>query len=362
MKNMMIVCAAAAAFAAGCASGPKADDTTVADSDPDSNRVECPEISSDGFSLSIPDLEKSLGEVKIWDGNPDAAAVYDAVRSTIEETGRFGKERDVNKRDGGLSMNVRIVEQKWHSDGRTSRSTLFLEIKVEVTTYLPLNCFLGQDQCLGRGSERLYVSWGTASCKPIVAREYLDGIASAARKALRDLHPCPDVQWFKSIANNGASPIEWKALGDFSDPKTLEERYGRMYSGQILSPLGKPVAAFDVYDKMRGIILPSVSLRPPATLMDAMLFFQSCAIPLDGSGEAVLFAVFPAKEGDAYPVVPEFSANNISLLDALKRVTESVGAHIDFRCDGVVSVSPKARSVREMVEGRPWSKEKVEAR
>ena len=70
----------------------------------------------------------------------------------------------------------------------------------------------------------------------------------------------------------------------------------------------------------------------------------------------MLFAVFPAKEGDAYPVVPEFSANNISLLDALKRVTESVGAHIDFLCDGVVSVSPKARSVREMVEGRPWSK------
>ena len=362
MKNMMIVCVAAAAFAAGCASGPKADDTTVADSDHDSNRVECPEISSDGFSLWIPDLEKSLGEVKIWDGNPDASAVYDAVRSTIEETGRFGKERDVNKRDGGLSMNVRIVEQKWHSDGRTSRSTTFLELKVEVITYLPVNCFSGQNRCLGRGSERLYVSWGTPSYRPIVAREYLYGIASAERKALRDLHPCPDVQWFKSIANNGASPIAWKELGDFSDPKSPEERYGRMYSGQILSPLGKPVAAFDVYDKMRGIILPSVSLRPPATLMDAMLFFQSCAIPLDGSGEAVLFAVFPAKEGDAYPVVPEFSANNISLLDALKRVTESVGAHIDFRCDGVVSVSPKARSVREMVEGRPWSKEKVEAR
>ena len=361
MKYMVIVCAAAA-FVAGCASGPKTENTPVAACEPDCKRVECPEIGSDRFSLSIGDLEKSLGEVKISDGAPDAAAVRDAVKSAIEETGRFGKEVDVDKRDGGLSMDVRIVEQKWHSDGRSSRSTLFLEIKVEVTTYLPLNCFLGQDQCLGRGSERLYVSWGTASCKPIVAREYLDGIASAVRKALRDLHPCPNrnVKYFKRITDIEtdieAPPIEWKELGDFSDPKTLEERYGRMYSGQILSPSGKPVAAFDVYDKMRGIILPSVSLRPPATLMDAMLFFQSCAIPLDGSGEAVLFAVFPAKEGDAYPVVPEFSANNISLLDALKRVTESVGAHIDFRCDGVVSVSPKARSVREMVEGRPWSK------
>ena len=339
--------------------------------------IECPEIKSDGFSLEMPELEDRLRKVRLFDrkacdnafrkaedkdGNvarpdlsaavkvPDAAVVRDAVRSAIEATGRFGKERDVNKRDGGLSMNVRIVEQKWNSDGRSSRSTLFLEIKVEVTTRVPINNFLGQDRCLGRGSERLYVSWGTASCKPIVAREYLDGIASAVRKALRDLHPCPDVQWFKSIANNGASPIAWKELGDFSDPKSLEERYGRMYSGQILSPLGKPVAAFDVYDKMRGIILPSVSLRSPATLMDAMLFFQSCAIPFDGSGEVVLFAVFPAKEGDAYPVVPEFSANNISLLDALKRVTESVGAYMCFRCDGVVEVKPKPKSTKQFFD------------
>ena len=194
----MIACVAAA-FVAGCVSGPKTENAPVAACEPDRNRVESPEIGSDCFSLWIPDLEKSLGEVKIWDGNPDAAAVYDAVRSTIEETGRFGKERDVNKRDGGLSMDVRIVEQRWHSDGRASRSTLFLEIKVEVITYLPVNCFSGQNRCLGRGSERLYVSWGTASCKPIVAREYLHGIASAVRKALRDLHPCPDVRNFRYL-------------------------------------------------------------------------------------------------------------------------------------------------------------------
>ena len=173
MKYMVIVCAAAA-FAAGCASGPKTENTPVAACEPDCKRVECPEICSDRFSLSMRDLGKSLGEVKISDGAPDAAAVRDAVRSAIEETGRFGKEGDVNKLAGGLSMDVRIVEQKWQSDGRSSRSTLFLEIKVEVTTRVPVNNFLGQDRCLGRGSERLYVSWETASCKPSVAREYRD--------------------------------------------------------------------------------------------------------------------------------------------------------------------------------------------
>ena len=226
MKNMIIVCVAAVAFAAGCASGPKTDNTSVADCDPDLNRVECPEIGSDRFSLWMPDLEKRLGEVKIVDGNPDAAAVRDAVRSAIEETGRFGKEGDVNKRDGGLSMDVRIVEQKWHSDsdGRSSCSTLFLEIKVEVITYLPVNCFSGQNRCLGRGSERLYVSWGTPSCKPIVAREYLYGIVSAVRKALSDLHPCsdPNVKLFKRITDIEAPPIACEELGDSSDLKTME--------------------------------------------------------------------------------------------------------------------------------------------
>ena len=90
--------------------------------------TECPEIKSDGFSLEMPELEDRLRKVRLFDrkacdntfrkaedkdGNvvrtdlsaavkvPDAAVVRDAVRSAIEATGRFGKERDVNKREGG---------------------------------------------------------------------------------------------------------------------------------------------------------------------------------------------------------------------------------------------------------------------
>jgi len=84
--------------------------------------IECPEIKSDGFSLEMPELEDRLRKVRLFDrkvcdnafrkaedkdGNvarpdlsaavkvPDAAVVRDAVRSAIEATGRFGKERDV---------------------------------------------------------------------------------------------------------------------------------------------------------------------------------------------------------------------------------------------------------------------------
>ena len=336
--------------------------------------IECPEIKSDGFSLEMPELEDRLRKVRLFDrkacdnafrkaedkdGNvarpdlsaavkvPDAAVVRDAVRSAIEATGRFGKERDVNKRDGGLAMCVRIVEQEWHTKKAppSPYETCYLQIKIEVVTHYALNNFTGYNASrrIGNGSERLYVCWGTALNIPPTIDRYADTIAGAVKNALSDLHPCPE-------RIKGERQIAWKELGDFANPKKLEERYRCPHIGQVLSPLGKPVADFDVYNRMKEIRLPSVSLRPPATLMDAMLFFQACAMPFDGSGEAVLFAVFPAKEGDAYPVVPEFSANNISLLDALKRVTESVGAYMCFRCDGVVEIKPKPKSTKQIFD------------
>ncbi len=339
--------------------------------------IECPEIKSDGFSLQMPELEdhlrkqrpfdlkaydNSLRKAEDKDGNvvrpdlsaavkaPDAAVVRDAVRSAIEATGRFGTERDVDKRDGGLFMCVRILEQEWRTKKKQASpyETLYLQIKVEVTARPPLNSLMGHSY-IGHGSERLYVSWGTPSNMPPTSDRYVDAIVGAVKNALRDLHPRPE-------RIKGEKQIAWRDLGDFSDLKTLEERYRCPLVGQVLSPFGKPVADFDVYNRMKEIRLPSVSLRPPATLMDAMLFFQACAIPFDGSGEAVLFAVFPAKEGDAYPVVPEFSANNISLLDALKRVTESVGAYMCFRCDGVVEVKPKPKSIKQFFDKHlSWS-------
>ena len=333
--------------------------------------IECSEINSDGFSLELPDLEGSLHNVRFFDrkafdsvlrnakdkdGNivrpdfssavksPDAAVVRDTVKSAIEATGRFGKERVVDKRTGGLFMRVRIVEQEWHTEKNppSPYETRYLQIKVEVTAHHPLNSLMGYSY-IGRGYERLYETWGTVSYRPSMREDYVGVIASAVNKALRDLHPISErIKDEKQIA--------WKDLGDFSDPKTLEERYRRPLIGQVLSPFGKPVADFDVYNRMKEIRLPAVSLCPPATLMDAMLFFQACAIPWDGSGEAVLFAVFPAREGDAYPIVPEFSANNISLLDALRRVTESVGAVMQFRRDGVVEVKPKPKSAERFFD------------
>ena len=38
------------------------------------------------------------------------------------------------------------------------------------------------------------------------------------------------------------------------------------------------------------------------------------------------------------------------LLDALKRVTESVGAYMCFRCDGVVEIKPKPKSIKQFFD------------
>ena len=149
--------------------------------------IECPEIKSDGFSLEMPELEDCLHKVRF----SDVAVVRDAVKSAIEETGRFGKERAANKRDGGLIMWVRIVEQEWHTEKKppSPYETLYLQTKVEVTARPSVNSIVSSEY-IGHGSERLYVSWGTASNMPPTSDRYADTIAGAVKKALRDLHPC----------------------------------------------------------------------------------------------------------------------------------------------------------------------------
>ena len=137
-------------------------------------------------NVARPDLSAA---VKV----PDAAVVRDAVRSAIEATGRFWKERDVNKRDGGLAMRVRIVEQEWHTEKKppSPYETRYLQIQVEVTVRLPLNSLTGESY-IGYGSERLYETWGSVSYRPPMREDYVGIIVSAVKKALRDLHPFPE--------------------------------------------------------------------------------------------------------------------------------------------------------------------------
>ena len=139
----------------------------------------------------------------------------------------------------------------------------------------------------------------------------------------------------------GDRPIAWKDIGSLSDAKKVEERYTTSVPPH-LSPLGGLVPDIDIYKRMKEIRLASVSFRPPATLMDAVLFFQSASVPYDGSGEVILFAMRPAKTDEIYPPAPELTAEDISFYDALKIVVESANARFWIRGDGVVVVEPKS--------------------
>jgi hypothetical protein len=305
--------------------------------------VECPEIKSECFSLSFKNIATNRIELsgqRRFSGSKevDDRVVRDAVRDAIEECGRFGKEKPVDKRDAGLVMDVRIVEQQWHSDGKQFRPTVYLQIDVEVATHLPLNNFSGYyaSRNIGRGTARIYLSWGTASMCPIDGERYNDGVASAVKQALRDLHPFPE-----RMSMPGDRTIAWKDIGSLSDAKKVEERYAAQVP-RHLSPLGELVPDIDVYKRMKETRLASVSFRPPATLMDAVLFFQAASVPYDGSGEVILFAMRPAKNDEIYPPVAEVTAKDISFYDALRLVVDSANACFWIRGDGVVVVRPKS--------------------
>ncbi len=349
MKKMMMAlgCAAVTMFA-GC----MCDRMAARDLQP-KEAVECPEIRSEYFSLLFENIATNRIELCGQRGisgskcgqrgisgskEVDELAVRDAVREAIEGCGRFGKEKPIEKRDGGLQIDVRIIEQQWHSDGEKYRPTVYLQIGVEVVTHIPLNNFSGYyaSRNIGRGTVRIYVSWGTPSMCPIDGERYNDGVASAVQQALRDLHPFPE-----RMTMRGDRPIAWKDIGSLSDAKKVEERYTTSVPPH-LSPLGGLVPDIDIYKRMKEIRLASVSFRPPATLMDAVLFFQSASVPYDGSGEVILFAMRPAKTDEIYPPAPELTAEDISFYDALKIVVESANARFWIRGDGVVVVEPKS--------------------
>ena len=182
--------------------------------------IECPGIKSDGFSLETPGLEDCLRKVKCFDReafdiacnnakdkdgtivnpdfsfayrSPDAKSVRGSIRLAIEEVGRFGKETDVNKCERGLVLCVRIVEQEWHTEKKSSSpyGTRYLQVKVEVTARLAVNRLMS-DMHIGRGLERLYETWGTVSYRPAMCEDYVDTIVLAVKNALRDLRPYPD--------------------------------------------------------------------------------------------------------------------------------------------------------------------------
>ena len=158
--------------------------------------VKSPEIRSECFQLlPMKGLEKSVwtnlfrasGRFETGWRTSDYQKLQDKVREAVERTGRFGKEGAVGKGMDAFSFDVRIVKNEWFSDG-AARPTDGLIVEVKVVALPPVNAFGALRSIVGRGTTKIYMSWGTPSCSPITIDLYCSAVADALERALADLH------------------------------------------------------------------------------------------------------------------------------------------------------------------------------
>lgn len=138
------------------------------------------------------------------------------------------------------------------------------------------------------------------------------------------------------------------------DPDALQHLINTAESSKLKS------ISKSVEKRMKEMILPSVSFRPPETIIDAVGFFKKASIDLDRSESSVdqrgfqfilqLDKAADGAAGDA-PVIPTIKASNISLWDALKLVCQSCKPAYRFEVmrNSVVMVQPKAWTIDELV-------------
>ena len=79
-----------------------------------------------------------------------------------------------------------------------------------------------------------------------------------------------------------------------------------------------------VVARMKQIMLPSFSVKPPATLKDAVGFLRKASKDYDPRKDGVDIILKTAK-GESVPAVPKISATDLSVYDALDLVTGAVG-------------------------------------
>ncbi|HRU71762.1 MAG TPA: hypothetical protein P5111_11855, partial [Kiritimatiellia bacterium] len=130
-----------------------------------------------------------------------------------------------------------------------------------------------------------------------------------------------------------------------------------------IDPLGTKTAEQVIQQKLRDIVIPEVTFRPPATIIDAVDFFKQASrdydkpeIPMEQRGVNLVLklntgapAAAPAENADPFapapsaaaggvPPISALSARFISLYDALKLVCDVTGMKFKIRGNIVMIV------------------------
>ena len=119
-----------------------------------------------------------------------------------------------------------------------------------------------------------------------------------------------------------------------------------------------------VLQKMRRVVIPELSFRPPDTIIDALDFLKQASsdfdepeIPLEERGVSLILklspspnAVKPAGGDDPFagggasspdaPVIPPMTARHINLYDALKLVCDVTGMKFEIHDAGFIMITP----------------------
>ena len=104
-----------------------------------------------------------------------------------------------------------------------------------------------------------------------------------------------------------------------------------------VTPISDAAAA--TIAKMKTIVVPSVSFKPPTTLADAVAFLNKASKEYDSSDSAVKgvrFYLSSKEDGRELPKVPMIRTNNIRLYDLLILVVDAVGYDFEVKGDVVL--------------------------
>ena len=141
----------------------------------------------------------------------------------------------------------------------------------------------------------------------------------------------------RKLVKKAFEKVDAKKLKGF--PGALEvERAKIVYATPVSDATAETIA------KLKMIVVPSVSFKPPATLADAVAFMRGRSKELDvsdGAAKGVNFLVDPRDAKDL-PKVPMIRTNSISLYELLKLVVDAVG--YDFKVNEDVVIIFKNRN------------------
>ena len=122
--------------------------------------------------------------------------------------------------------------------------------------------------------------------------------------------------------------VDAEKLKDF--PRALEVERTKIARSTPVSDVTVATIA-----KMKMICVPSMALKPPATLADAVAFLNKASKEYDPWKEGVKI-VLKMAEGDSVPAIPRIRTNKLSIYDAVQLVTRISGYDFEVKDNSVV--------------------------